>query len=79
MCSRCVVPKNSPVSVTGPMMSARVMSCAWPWIVMPPSMLCAEMDEPLLLMWAMAAPLMAESSMSPWLAVAVTGALMDAT
>src|ERR1017187_2598648 len=78
MCPMWVVPKNSPARLTGPVMSERVTSWAWPWMVMPLPMLCAEMDEPLLLMWAVAAPVMAESSMSPWLAVATTGALMDA-
>ncbi len=54
------------------------MSSAWPWMLTPPSMLRAEMDEPPLFTWTVAGPLTAESSMSPWFAVAVTAALMEA-
>ena len=65
MCSKCDVPKKSPDMLTGPVMSVRVTSWARPWIVTPPSMLCAERDEPELFMCAVASPVIADNSMSP--------------
>ncbi len=54
------------------------MVVSWPWPSMEsePVTLWAEMSEPPLLMWVVMSPVMALSSMSPWLAVMLTGALM---
>src|ERR1700723_2966863 len=60
-------------------MSERVASWAWPAMAMPAARLWAEMDEPRLLMRAVAGPVTPERSMSPWLAVTVTAPLMEAT